>query len=219
MRQEESDRRSFLMRAGGGLAALVGASEVLGFGLEERQLPAGCRWGERRAVAIDSSGWVYVLHAPRRGDALEDIVVFDRAGRFQRSFGSVLDGGGRDILVQVSVERGRAEECLWVCDERGGRVFRMSLEGRALLELSAPTEPAVYGRERAFHPTRVLSHPDGGVWILDGVSLLVHEYDERARWRRTWSTSDARAWQDAHCGGSRRFSRRFQAKSSWTTWP
>ncbi len=63
--------------------------------------PEGLLWGETQGVAQDSRGNIYVTHTvARKSQSGDAIVVFDRKGKFLKSWGSRFRGGGHGIEIR-----------------------------------------------------------------------------------------------------------------------
>ncbi|MFO0916061.1 MAG: peptidase [Pirellulales bacterium] len=156
------------------------------------QLPSQFTWQTTHNVAVDSEGLVYVIH---EGQAeLKDhpsIFVFDRDGRYVRSFGKQFQGGGHGIEVR----REGNTEYLYVCAYQQVKSFaKLSLKGETVWQKYAPLESQLYpdeeaknpqkiwGRDR-FMPTNFAFLPDGGFLLADGYgSFYIHRYDAQANW-------------------------------------
>lgn len=127
------------------------------FGEEPQTMPAGWRFGRVSAVAVDSSGLVYVF---QRGEAADPILVFDKEGKFVRSWGRGLFGRRHGIRVDP-------EDNVWVTDYGDHQVMKFTKEGRLLLTLGVKGEPAE--DERHFNrPADIGFAPTGEIYIADG---------------------------------------------------
>ena len=79
------------------------------------QIPSHIRWQDTHGVAVDAEGLIYVKHRTKTVDPQNAVVVFDRQGKFVRSFGKEFHGGGHGI----DIRREGAEEFLYLCDNKG----------------------------------------------------------------------------------------------------
>src|SRR5215207_6829219 len=103
MSQRPVTRRTFLAcAAAAGASAIIPShaaaddAPIIGRG-EHRyrclhdwgRLPDTIQYGLTHGVAVDKAGNVYVLHTSRRTSPLKDtVVVFDKSGKFVRSWGA-----------------------------------------------------------------------------------------------------------------------------------
>lgn len=207
-------RRQFLKTAAAGTAAVVAAPMVLtasrtneqliiGEG-EHRyevlhnfpQLPDEYTWQTTHNVAVDSDGFLYVIHEGRQELADHpSIFVFDPDGAFVRAFGSQFQGGGHGIEVRQE----GSEQFLYVCAYQQVKSFaKLTLEGETVWQKFAPMDSGVYapgedtqpekvwGRDR-FMPTNFAFLPDGDFLLADGYgSFYIHHYDKEGNWKGHW---------------------------------
>lgn len=164
------------------------------------QLPDKFTWQTTHNVAVDSAANVYVIHEGR-GDQKDhpSIFVFDKDGRYVRSFGSQFQGGGHGIEVR----REGSEEFLYVCAYQRIKSFaKLTLKGETVWQQYAPMESGKYaegeaelakagkieaknawGRDK-FLPTNFAFLDDGGFYLADGYgAFLIHRYDKDGKWQ------------------------------------
>jgi hypothetical protein len=156
------------------------------------QLPEHLRWEITHGVTIDRAGMVYIKQQGHKDGKkpLDTIVVFDPDGKFVRSFGKEYYPGGHGIDIRVD----GGEEFLYLCDVHNRQVLKTSLTGELVWKKSHPTEPGVYGEDKAFVPTNVAFAPDGGLYVADGYgSHYIHQYDSEGTWVRTWGGAGTEA--------------------------
>ena len=196
-------RRTFLKQtAAAGAAALAGPAilhaedkagskkVIIGTG-EHRyeclhgwgELPGQLRWETTHGVCVDEEGLVYIKHQGVTENAMDTIVVFDRDGKFVRSFGKEYYPGGHGI----DVRKEGGEQFLYLSDIKHGIVAKTSLKGEVVWRKGIPQEPKVYTKGKRYSPTNVAFAPDGGFYIGDGYgSHYIHQYDKDANWVHTW---------------------------------
>ena len=208
MTRSHSSRRRFL-KATGGIALASSAPAILGaqdksgskppvLGPEGHryevhhdcmQIPSHIHWQDTHGVAIDAEGLIYVKHRTMTAELQDAIVVFDRDGKFVRSFGREFHGGGHGI----DIRRDGGEEFLYLCDNKG-YIAKSTLKGEIVWKQPAPkiapyenakpfevTTPGTYGKGHLFSPTNMAFAPDGGFWVGDGYgSHYVIKYDKDA---------------------------------------
>lgn len=118
-------------------------------------LPEGVTLGSVSAVATDSADRVYVFHRGKR-----PILVFDRDGRFLRSWGD-------DHLRTPHGLRLDRDDNVWVTDIGTHQVLKFDAQGKLLLALGKKGEPGA-GPDHFDRPTDVAVAPDGTVYVADG---------------------------------------------------
>ncbi len=129
------------------------------FGFEpENTMPKGWYFGRVSAVATDSSGEVYVF---QRGEDADPIVVFDKDGKYLRSWGRDLDFGNEHGL---RVDR---DDNVWVTDNGNHQVMKFTREGKLLLTLGVRGESGEDDKH-FYRPADITFGPDGSVYVADG---------------------------------------------------
>jgi hypothetical protein len=147
------------------------------------QAPVGFPWYVTHGVTIDRDGMVYIKHRALKGSNTDTILVFDPAGRFVRSFGSEYCAGGHGIDIREE----NGQEFLYLSDTFNRQVVKTDLNGEWIWKIRYPREAGVYEQVGKFSPTNVCFAPDGGFYVGDGYgSNYIHQYDQDARWVRTW---------------------------------
>lgn len=207
-------RREFLQMAAGA-AAVVAAPTILtakktdlpiilGSG-EHRyeaihdwpQLPERFTWQTTHNVAVDKAGNVYVIHEGHEDKPDHPaIFVFDRDGKYVRSFGKEFQGGGHGLEVHAEGN----EEFLYVTGyQRLKKFAKLTLTGETVWVRRAPMESGLYaegedtqpnkewGRNR-FHPTNIAFRPDSSdFYVADGYgAYVIHLYDKDANYKSTF---------------------------------
>jgi len=194
------DRRSFLA-AGGALAAgaLIGGGStraadarepvIVGSGEHRYRclhdwgtLPDTIAYGLTHGVAVDQAGNVHVLHTSRKDNAVKDtVVVFDKNGKFIRSWGEQFfkTAHGFDLLV----ENGR--EIFYITDMARG-LFKTTLDGQLIWHVERP--PFYDDKpDLKYTPTNVAIAPNGDIYFADGYgSWYIHHYDSKGNYKSTF---------------------------------
>jgi hypothetical protein len=146
--------------------------------------PDNIKWGDTHGIAQDSHGRIYITHTVHpdspSGDA---VVVFDKNGKFLKSWGSRFRGGGHGIEVHKEGH----QEFLYHCDIAHRIFAKTTLEGEFLWEKGAPEEANVYKDGAPFVPTNIAFAPNGDFYVADGYgSNWIHQYDSKANYIRTF---------------------------------
>jgi hypothetical protein len=201
-------RRTFIKAAGAAAVAagtvgptILGASDKAGtrnaiIGSGEHtyeclhnwgELPEHVKWGETHGVAIDEAGLIYIKHRNRAEMPMDAIVVFDPEGKYVASFGKEYHAGGHGI----DIRKENGQEYLYLCDVTKRQVIKSAFTAdrkeEQLWKMCYPFEAGVYQKVSQFSPTNVAFAPDGGFYVADGYgSNYIHQYDQGARWVRTW---------------------------------
>ena len=148
------------------------------------ELPKQIRWGATHGVTIDEEGLIYIKHQSYAKEPVMDaIVVFDRDGKYVRSFGKEYHGGGHGI----DIRKEDGQEFLYLSDVKNRRVAKTDLKGEIVWTKDYPREPDVYENENQYRPTNIAFAPGVVFYIGDGYgSSYIHQYDKDAKWIRTW---------------------------------
>ncbi len=147
------------------------------------QLPSNLHWETTHGICVDDAGLVYIKHLGHGKNPLDTIVVFDAQGKFVRSFGMAYFRGGHGIDIRKEGN----EQFLYLSDIFNGQVVKTDLKGEMVWALGYPRAAGVYKSVKQYRPTNVAFAPDGGFYIGDGYgSHYIHQYDQNAKWIRTW---------------------------------
>jgi len=198
------NRRNFLATAGAaGVAPLIlGATNkagsrapILGEGDYQYEaihdwgtLPSNIRYGNTHGVCEDSQAHIYVHHTVHStSESPDTIVVFDRGGKFVRSWGGQFKGGAHGLSIR---KEGR-EEFLYLCDFEHGIVTKRTLKGEEVFTLGYPAESPAYqgknGMAPSYRPTNVAIAPNGDIYVGDGYgSSYINQYNPKAQFVRTF---------------------------------
>ncbi len=146
--------------------------------------PEGMVFGDTHGLAQDRAGNIYVAHTVNGASKIDDAVcVFDKHGKFLRSFGSRFKGGAHGL----DLRREGGAEYLYHCDTQKCVVVKTDLAGNVVWERGTPPEPGVYKDGKRYVPTNVAFGPEGSVYVGDGYgSSYVHQYTVDGDWVRTF---------------------------------
>lgn len=139
-------------------------------------LPAGWRYGEVAAVGVDSKDNVYVFNRGKH-----PMIVFDRTGKFLRSWGESIFARPHGIHVAP-------DDTLWCTDDGDHTVRHMTTDGKLLLEIGVPGEPAPYMSGDPLHRcTHTALSPSGDLYVADGYgNARVHKYAPDGKLLFSW---------------------------------
>ena len=140
------------------------------------KLPTGWDFRDVAGVGIDSKDQVYVFNRGR-----QPMMVFDREGNFLRSWGS-------DIFNRAHGLHIGPDDALYCTDDGDHTVRKITPEGKVLLEIGVPGEPAPYVSGEPFHRcTHTALSPDNHIFVSDGYgNARVHKYTPEGKLVMSW---------------------------------
>lgn len=142
-----------------------------GWGDHATVLPAGWWLGDVSGVTSSPQGEVFVF---QRGSAADPILVYDRTGRFLRSWGRGL------IRVAHGLRRDAGGD-IWATDTDRHQVYRFRPDGTLVGSFGRRDEPGE--ADDAFNmPTDLAFAPDGRIYVSDGYGnsrVVILEQDGR----------------------------------------
>lgn len=128
---------------------------VAGWGvLDERTPVKNCS-----AMVVDARGRIYLL----TDHCANNVIVYDRDGKLLQKWGTRFPGAHG---LEIVKEEGR--EVLFITDLNLHRVFKTTLDGEILLELTYPKSTGKYASEKEYRPAWTLHLPNGDFFVLDG---------------------------------------------------
>jgi DNA-binding beta-propeller fold protein YncE len=197
------NRRLFLRKLGFGAAAVAGTAALgsLGTALAPRSaraaepvilgvgkhryrveegwgpLPEGITYGDAAGVVVDKQDNVYVF---ARGK--HPVIVFDRNGRFLRSWGQ--DAG----FTRAHGAAIGPDERLYLTDDGGHAVRVFTLEGKLLQTIGTPGTPAQRFSGEPFNRcTHTALSPEGDLYVSDGYqNARVHKFSPDGKLLFSW---------------------------------
>ncbi len=146
------------------------------------KLPQGWTFHECPGVAVDSKDRIYVL---TRGE--HPIIVFDRDGRFLRSFGEGLFSKTRTHGLYIA-----SDDTLLVADDGLHTIQMFSPEGEKVGQIGVTNQPAPIWSGQPFNrPTSAAIRPSNGdIYISDGYgNARVHVYSKAGQYKFSWGSS------------------------------
>jgi len=140
------------------------------------KLPAGWSFKEVGGVGVDSNDNVYVFN---RGE--HPMMVFDREGNFLLSWGEGQYPRAHGVHMAP-------DDTMFLTDDGGHFVRKVTLDGKVLLELGVPGKPAPYMSGEPFHRcTHTALSPQGHIYVSDGYgNSRVHKYTPDGKLLMSW---------------------------------
>jgi DNA-binding beta-propeller fold protein YncE len=137
-------------------------------------LPEGLELGQVSGVATDSADRVYVFHRGKH-----PILVFDRDGKFLRSWGDGLIKTAHGLRID-------RDNSVWVTDIGHHLVMKFDPDGKLLLTLGTKDKPGV-GPDHFNRPTDVAITPAGEFYVADGYgNARVVKFSREGKFLKEW---------------------------------
>ena len=154
------------------------------------ELPAAIRYGNTHGVCEDAQGHIYIHHTVNATSERHDsMVVFDRKGRFVKSWGREFEGGAHGLHIRKE----GSHEFLYLCDTKRALVVKATTDGEVVWTLGYPKESPQYPLDAEgkpatkYSPTNVAIAPNGDVYVADGYgSSYITQYDQHGAFIRTF---------------------------------
>jgi len=145
------------------------------------KLPEGWSFADVGGVGVDANDNVYVFH---RG--AHPLIVFDREGNYLRSFG---DG----VFKRPHGVHMGPDDAIYLTDDGDHTVRKCSLDGRVLMTLGIPGEPAPFMSGEPFRRcTHTALSPRGDLYVSDGYgNARVHMYSPDGKRIKSWGEPGA----------------------------
>jgi hypothetical protein len=163
-------------------------------------LPPSLRWGNTHGVVEDAQGHIHVHHTVHAtSDSGDSVVVFDRDGRFVRSWGSAYRGvahgfhlrrEGTDEFLYLTLNA--ANPRMTPAPAVQASVLKTTVRGELVWSIEGPPDFAGYrpgpdGVRPRYNPTNVALAPNGDVYVGDGYgSYFINQYNSRAEYIRSF---------------------------------
>ena len=124
-------------------------------------LPAGMEYaGHVSSVAINSKGHIFVLH--RAAASKPQLLEFDQNQKFVRGFGQDMAVRNHSMLID-------AQDNIWVTDQNGGTVTKLSPEGKPLMTIGVRGKQGDWdeaaGVRLLWQPLAIAMAPNGDLYI------------------------------------------------------
>ena len=171
------------------------------------QLPPHIKWGNTHGVVEDAQGHIHIHHTVHAtSESADTMVVFDRAGRFVRSWGKEFRGvahglhinrEGRDEFLYLTVNA--ANPKMAPQPDMQAAVLKTTLKGETVWKIQGPPDvdaykPAADGTPTRYNPTNLAIAPNGDVYVGDGYgSFFINHYNGKGEYIRTFGGRGAEA--------------------------
>ena len=143
---------------------------------EWAKLPDGWSFKEVGGVGVDRHDNVYVYS---RGE--HPMIIFDREGNFLRSWGEGRYPRAHGVHMAP-------DDTMFLTDDGGHFVRKVTLDGKVLLELGVPGKPAPFMSGEPFHRcTHTALSPRGEIYVSDCYgNARVHKYSPDGKLLMSW---------------------------------
>lgn len=186
MTRFEIERRAFLCATGaitasaalGGATRFANAADVPTIGQGDFKYRPVPGWGvldaktpvkNCSAMVADAQGRIYLL----TDHTSNNVIVYDKEGQLIAKWGNHFPGAhGLEIVNEGE------REVLFITDLNVNRVFKTTLDGEILMELTYPKSTGKYATENEYRPSWTLHLPSGDFFVLDGYGKdYIFRYD------------------------------------------
>ena len=143
------------------------------------KLPAGWSLGDVAAVAVDREDRVYAFTRTEH-----PVIVFDRNGGFLGSWGEGLFRRAHGAHIGN-------DDMIYLTDDGDHTVRKCTLEGKVLLVLGIPNEPAPYMSMKPFNRcTHTALSPENDIYVSDGYgNARIHKYSADGKLLLSWGSA------------------------------
>jgi hypothetical protein len=205
----QANRREFLKQTTAGAAALAVAPQilaraadasVLGAGAHTYEwvdgwakLPQGKVFGNTHAIQEDSQGRIFVHNT-----GPEPIMVFDADGKYIKGFGKEWEKHAHGMQLRKEADG----EFLYLAPTTLHKVYKVTLDGEIVLELTYPKDSGAYEDETKYVPTNIAVAANGDFYVADGYGKsFIHQYTAKGDYVRSWGGVGAEAGKMNCCHG------------------
>ena len=174
------------------------------------QLPGNIKWGNTHGVVEDSQGNIYVHHTVHAtSDSADSMVVFDRDGKFIRSWGKEFRG----VAHGLHIRKEGSDEFLYLTVNASNPratpqpamqavVVKATPKGEIVWKIQGPPDVDAYrqpnadGSPKRYNPTNLAIAPNGDLYVGDGYgSYYINQYNSKGEYIRTFGGRGSEAGQ------------------------
>lgn len=165
------------------------------------ELPAHIKWGNTHNVVEDAQGHIHVHHTVHAtSESGDSMVVFDRNGKFVRSWGKEFRGvahglwlrkEGRDEFLYLTTNAANAR--MQPQPDLPASVVKTTLTGEIVFKISGPPDIPEYKAQPGaaapppYNPTNIAIAPNGDLYVADGYgSYYINHYDSKGKYLNTF---------------------------------
>ena len=164
-------------------------------------LPPHIKWGNTHGVVEDSQGHIHIHHTVHAtSESPDTVVVFDRDGKFVRSWGRQFKG----VAHGLELRREGSDEFLYLTVNAANPLMapppgvqaalvKATLRGEVVWTIAGPPDVDAYrqpnpdGSAKRYNPTNVAIASNGDVYVGDGYgSYFVNQYNAKGEHIRTF---------------------------------
>jgi hypothetical protein len=140
------------------------------------RLPDGWSYHEVSGLAVDRQDRLYVFNRGKH-----PVIVLDRDGAFLNSW-------GEGMFTRPHAATMAPDDTLWLVDDGDHTIRHCTLDGKVLLTIGTPNQPAPKWSGMPFNrPTHVALAADGTLYITDGYgNTRVHRFTADGRHLGSW---------------------------------
>ena len=140
------------------------------------RLPDGWEFGDVAAVGVDGKDRVYAFNRGRH-----PMIVFDREGNFLQSWGEGVFSRAHGLHMAP-------DDTVYLTDDGDHTVRKCTLDGKVLLTIGIPGEPAPFMSGDPFRRcTHTALSPSNEIYVSDGYgNARIHKYAQDGRRLKSW---------------------------------
>ena len=164
------------------------------------ELPSNIKWGNTHNVVEDAQGNIYVHHTVYAdSESADSMVVFDRDGKFVRSWGKEFRGVAHGMWLRKE----GSEEFLYLTvnaanprmqpqPDLPATVLKTTLKGEIVWKVHGPPDIDAYhagsnGVTPPYNPTNIAIAPNGDAYVADGYgSYYINHYNSKGEYLNTF---------------------------------
>lgn len=162
-------------------------------------LPSHIKWGNTHNVVEDAQGNIYVHHTVHAtSESGDSVVVFDRTGKFIRSFGKEYRGVAHGMWLH---KEGHSEFLYFTVNAANARmqpqpdlpssIVKTTLQGEIVFKVQGPPDIPEYKVPAGapapnlplYNPTNIAIGSNGDLYVADGYgSYYINRYDRKGKY-------------------------------------
>lgn len=170
-------------------------------------LPPNIKYGNTHGVVEDSQRNIYIHHTVYSDSELPDsMVVFDRNGKFIRSWGRQFRGVAHGLFIRregneefLYLTVNAANPRMAIRPEMQAVVVKTTLKGEIVWKIEGPPDieeyhPGPDGAPKRYNPTNIAVAPNGDLYVADGYgSYYINHYNSKGEYLKTFGGKGSEA--------------------------